>query len=244
MKSTRLSLENILEMGDIFAYEEGGAGGTGDDGGAPGGTGDDTEDESSDDDDGETSSSGKDDSDGLSEEQLRYKLRNRAEQAKRQSEEIKRLKEAKRELDELRGKEEERARKEKPELDNLKSDVEKLTKRNNAQSETIRRLTIENTFLGIPDLEWHDPGDALRLVMDELSEVEVDQETGEIKDRKAVVAAAKDLAKRKGYMVKSKKQEDSPGSAGGGRPTGTPPGNGKKPDLDEAKLRQKYHILR
>lgn len=241
MKSTRLSLEEILAIGDLVGWEEG----------APGGSGEGTEDDDGDggadtDSDSDSDDGGSSDDDGeLTPEQLKRKLKNAREAEGRLGKKVRDLEAAKRELDELRSKEEERARKEKPELDNLKADVEKLTRLRDAQAERIRSLALENAFLSVSDVAWHDPDDALQLVSKSLQDAEVD-ENGEVKDRSVIVKAARDLAKSKPWLTK-KQDEDGAGKTGG-RPTGGPPagsgkGSGKGGSSDDD-IRRKYHIVR
>lgn len=233
---TRLSLEQVLALGPFRGAESSGgaddggkgnegAGGTGgqNDGGGKGGAG----------------GTGKSDDDTDDPAELKRKLANRVEQATRQDAEIRRLKEIEREADELRTKQEEQDRKGRSDLENATKDVERLTKQNESLLATVKRLTLENTFLQIKDVDWHDPEDALRLV--DLSSVEFDGE-GNVKDPGSLKKAAKDLAKAKPHLVK-KSTDVGPGVPQGA-PTGTAPAGGTNNTgkATEDTLRKKYRI--
>lgn len=228
-KATRWSREAILAIGNIVAFDnedeaEGEAGGTG---------------EANNESDSDTGKkSGEDDDSDDDSETLKKKLKNRAEQASRQDAEIARLKKVEREADELRKAKEEQDRKGRSELDNLKADLEKAGKTIAAKDDTIRRLTVENTFMTLKEIDWHNPATALRLV--DLSDVEFDESTGQVKDRKALVNAAKELAKDNPYLVKSKTAVDE--GTPNGKQSGKVPAGGKPKETDDATLRSKYNI--
>jgi hypothetical protein len=191
---------------------------------------------------GETGSAG-DDLDKLSPDELLRKAKAlKDEQARhyngKKEEERKRL-EAEAERDELKKKQDEADRKGKSELENLKSDVESQKSTIESQAATIKRLTVANAFLELPDIEWHNPKRALTLV--DLSEVEFDDKTGEIKDTSKLVAAAKNLAKTDAYLVKSKTAVGNGTPAG--KPTGSPPAGGKgAAAMDDAAVKNKYNL--
>jgi hypothetical protein len=245
MKRTRArlySLEQILAFGPFTGCEgesnTGGTGGAGSSGDGTGGAGSQGAGGNSGQTGGAGSSTDDTDDDTDDPENLRKKLANRTEQAKRQDAELRRLKEVEKERDELARKQEEAARKDATELENAQRDLEKATTLTTTLRETVRALTIENTFLKLEGIDWHDPGDALRLV--DLSDVEFD-EKGTPKDPKKLADAAKKLAKDKPHLVKGKTAVSS--SVPTGVPSGSPPANGGPPVVtDEAKLRAKYKI--
>jgi len=239
VKATGWSLDAILAIGNIFAFED-----ADDQTGAAGGA---AQDNSNDDDDNDNDASGADGSDDDDDkdgdddaEVLRKKLKNRKDQAARQDAEIKRLKAVEKKADELQKAKDEQDRKGRTELENLKADVEAKDKALAAKDDTIRRLTIENAFMSLDGIEWHNPAKALKLV--DLSEVEFDPDSGAVKDRKQLVKAAKKLADEEPYMVKSKTDvsKDTPS----GKPTGKPPAGGKPKAASEEALRSKYNIPR
>jgi hypothetical protein len=245
MKRTRLTREEILSAGSIFAHDgESGSSGTGDQGsdggqgnGSTGGAGQADADKDKKDDDSDTGDPKDDDLTGLSEEQLKRKLKHLQDEKDRH---YARRTEAERERDELKAKEEERARKGRSELENAKADVEARDKQIIALNETVKRLTVENAFVSLKEIEWHNPATALRLV--DLSEVEFDEKTGKVKDPGAVLKAAKALADENQYLVKSKTA--APAGTPQGKPTGKPPAGGKSKDTTDEELRKKYNIQR
>jgi hypothetical protein len=93
-------------------------------------------------------------------------------------------------------------------------DVDKTTAEENAKlkpqvtklTEDNQRLTLQVAFLTTNDIKWHDPEAALRLA--DLSEVDIDEETGKV-DRRALKAALRALAKEKKYLVDDGKEEDA-----------------------------------
>lgn len=247
MKSARrFTLQAILAAGDIFAHEDGGTGtGTTGDGGA--GTGQDgsaggagQNDQSGT--EGKTGGTG-DDLDKLSPEDLLKKAKALKDEQERhytgkKSAEQK-LVAAEAERDELKKAQEEVDRKGKTELENAKADVEKLNQTVADKDQTIKRLTVENAFLQLKDIEWHNPQRALKLV--DLSDVEFDEKTGSVKDPAKLVAAAKDLAKTDSYLVRSKTSvsEGTPT----GRPSGQAPAGGKNGAVpSDAEIKNKWNL--
>lgn len=232
-KATRWSREAILAIGDIVAAD--GENDGGDQSGTDGGTGQADNDSTEGTETGDTD--GADDEDP---EKLKRKLQSRREQAARQDAEIKRLKKVEAEADELRKAKEETDRKGRTELENLKEDLKARDKALAAKDDTIRRLTIENAFMTLKEIEWNNPATALRLV--DLSEVEFDEETGKVKDTKQLLEAAKSLAKTDPYLVKSKTavgDTDAPNGRKTGQGPATKPG-GKI--LDNDAIANKYNI--
>ncbi len=240
---TRLTREQILSFGPFYGAEGDGGGSTGGTGGASaGGGGSNTggsNNQSGQGGDGGTEPP-KDELEELTPEQLRNKIRNSTEAGDRLAN---KLRAAERERDELKTAKEEQERKELSDLENASKDVQKLTDSNALLSETVKRLTVENAFLRVDGVDWHDRADALRLI--DLSEVEFDDKTGEVKDPAKITAAAKKLAKDKPHLVRS------PTAAPPGTPlptpgtTGIPPAvQGQQGGKKAAELIQKYNIPR
>jgi hypothetical protein len=242
---TRLTREQILALGPFKGAEgdAGSAGGSGEPAPESGGTG--TGDSKSSGDKDGTGGSGKssDDLDDVTDpDVLRRKARNEREASSRLH---KKVEQTQRELDELREAQEaekEKARREtQSEVDNLKDDVAKRDDTIAAQRETIRRLTVELAFAQVKDVDWYDPEDALRLV--DLSDVEFDERTGNVKDKGSIVKAAKDLAKAKPHLVKS--STSVPASTPTGVRNGSAPQAGAAPgQADKEALIRKYRIHR
>jgi hypothetical protein len=228
--ATRWSREAILAIGNIIAFDNE-TEGEGETGGAGEANSNGSESEAG-------KNSAKDDDGDDDPAVLKRKLQNRAEQASRQDAEIARLKKVEQEADELRKAKEELDRKGRSELENLKADLEKRDKTIAAKDDTIRRLTVENAFMTLKEIDWHNPATALRLV--DLSDVEFDESTGQVKDRKALVNAAKELAKENPYLVKSKTAVDE--GTPNGKQSGKVPAGGKPKETDDAALRNKYNI--
>jgi len=229
MKSAkRWSLDAILSAGNVYASDGE------DDKPAPdadptGGTGQEPVIESG--------STGEDDKE-FTPEQLKAKVAALKEEKDRH---FKQRQDAEKRADELQKKQDEVDRKGKTELENAKSDIEARDKQIETLNVTIRRLAVENAFVALPDVTWHNPATALKLV--DLSDVEFDAETGKPKDMKQLVKAAKALAADNPYLVRPK--TDASDDAPTGKPTGKPPANGKpNKGLSEDDLRAKYNINR
>lgn len=241
---TRLSLAQVLAYGPFTGREGEGSesGGAGSGAGGTGGAG--SQNTGGNDDKtggaGQSGSDADDDTDDPAE--LKKKLANRVAQNRRQDEELRRLRESQRELDELKAEKEKRDREGASELENAQRDLEKANTRIPKLLDTVRELTLENTFLKLDGIDWHDADAALRLV--DLSGVEFDNETGAVKDASKLVDAAKKLAKDKPYLVKGKTAVGS--NVPEGRPSGAPPasGSGTNVATEDAKVRDKYRIRR
>lgn len=120
------------------------------------------------------------------------------------------------------------------ENEKLTPKVEKLTKDNN-------ELRLQVAFLSANEINWVDPQVALKLV--DLSDVDIDDETGKV-DTRALKAALKDLARSKKYLVKSaaKNEDDSDDSgASGGKMNGKRKGDKGTPD--RAALAKRFPAL-
>lgn len=121
------------------------------------------------------------------------------------------------------------------ENEKLTPKVEKLTKDNN-------ELRLQVAFLSANEINWVDPQVALKLV--DLSDVDIDDETGKV-DTRALKAALKDLARTKKYLVRpaaGKDEDDSDDSGASGRKM-----NGKrkgdKDTVDRKALAKRFPAL-
>jgi len=225
MKSTRLSLSQILAFGPIYGAEgegESGASGAGEgtQGGATG-TGE-TPPAQTPPDPG-TGNEGGDPQKkiaALNEEKDRhYKARQEAE----------------RERDDLKKWKEDQERKTKTAEENLQTDLKTAQDTISTLQKTIQSLTIENAFYMANTHEWHNPKRALASA--DLSEVTVKDG---VVDEAALKAALDKLAKEEPYLVKPK--EDKPPPKGG--PTGAPPAGQGTKQTDQETLKRKYPALR
>lgn len=233
VNATRWTREAILAIGNITAQDGEGEGeGQGGESGGSGQANSGTETKET-----ETGGAGKEtEAEEKDPEVLRRKLKNKTEEQDRQ---FKLLQQERKRADDLQKVQDEADRKGKTELENAKADLEKRDAELKAKDDTIRRLTIENAFSKLDGITWHDADDALRFV--DLSDVEFDGETGKVKDKAKLVAAAKELAKNKPYLVKKEEAgQEKKGSAA--VRTGTAPSGGKTILTDEAALRKKYNI--
>jgi hypothetical protein len=240
MKSAkRWSLAQILSAGNVYASDNEGTGNEGQQTGATGGTGQPDPNATSTAGAGGTGDKPKEGEEEFTPEQMRSKIRALQEEQERH---FKERKKAEAERDELRKVKDEADRKDKSELENAKADLEARDKALAAKDETIKRLTVENAFMGLKEIEWHNPARALSLV--DLSEVEFDPETGKVKNVKEVLKAAKALADSDSYLVKAKTAP--PNGTPNGTGTGKPPaGSTQQPDeKSKDALRAKYNINR
>jgi hypothetical protein len=227
MKATRWTREAILSAGNVFAFED-----DPDPADASGAGGANTD--PADSDDGAGSDDDKDDVDPKI---LKQRLQNKREEQER---DFKKRKEAEKRADELQKIVDEQERKGKSELENAKTDLAAKDKVIAAKDDTIRRLTIENAFMTLKEIEWNNPATALKLV--DLSDVEFDEETGKVKDSKQLLKAAKELAVSDPYLVKSK--TDVSNETPSGKPSGKPPVGGKPKEVTNDAIKTKYNIIR
>lgn len=86
----------------------------------------------------------------------------------------------------------------KKEIDQLRPKVDKLTSTNAALTMQVAFLTTD-----VKGVVWKDPEAALRLA--DLSDVDIDPETGKV-DKRALLAALKTLAKDRPYLVQEKEK--------------------------------------
>ena len=235
MKSTRLSLKQLLEMpvaNAIWGSED-----DADAGGA--GTGEDKDDKSKDDKSKGTKSDdgGKGDK-GSSGDNPDAKIAALEEEKDRH---FRLRQEAESELDELRKWKKDKEAEGQTEVEKRDTRIKELEADNTTLQTTLRSLAIENAFLSVNDVEWHNPSRALSLA--DLSDVEVDK-NGKA-DAKAVKAAIEKLAKAEPYLVKPKSGDDTDEDKSKKTTTGVPPARRQgKANTDRAALDAKYPALR
>lgn len=234
INATRWTRAAILAIGNITAQE--GEDSEDQSGSATGGSGQANSD--SKDSDSDTGGSGKEDDDEDEDPAvLKRKLRNKTEEQDRQ---FKLWQADKKRADDLQKVKDEADRKGKTDLENAQADVKALKDVISAKDKTIQRLSIENAFTQLEGIVWHNPAAALKLV--DLSDVEFDNESGQVKDKSALVAAAKSLAKENPFLVKTEDEKDADKKQTSGKRTGTPPKGGKMIQTDDEVLRKKYNI--
>lgn len=126
------------------------------------------------------------------------------------------------------------------EIDELKPKAERLAKDN-----ADLRLRLAFATTPVKGVEWHDADAALRLI--DLSDVDVDPETGAI-DKRDLAAAARRLAKEKPYLVKKADTSgggtDTNNSEGGS--SGAPMNSqrkGKQKASSREELRKRFPVL-
>lgn len=137
--------------------------------------------------------------------------------------------------------------KDKGELEVAKRKLEETTAENAKLALQVREQALENAFLKVNDITWHDPDDALTAAQRAKLLDGVQDEDGEV-DQTKLKAALQKLAKAKPHYVKSNADEDGETKNNGSGPTGTPTGsNRKKPASgapDEKTLRERYGAIR
>lgn len=127
--------------------------------------------------------------------------------------------------------------KDKSETEKLTGERDELKTKYEETASALASLRLENAFLKVNAVDWHDP--ALAMTQVDLSGVM--DEDGEIDDKK-LKAAVENLAKTKPFLVKGEAEPKNPKV-----PSGTPVGSGgrgSKKDLDRAALEKKYPALR
>jgi hypothetical protein len=153
----------------------------------------------------------------------------------------KRAAEAERKLRELEDKD-------KGELEVTQRKLKEATETNAKLVLQVREQALENAFLSVNEITWHDPSDALTAAT-RLKLLEgVQDEDGEVDQAKLKTALQK-LAKAKPHYVKNNTEEDSGSGAGAGKgTTGTTTGSGRKKGTadgpTEQQLRDRYSALR
>lgn len=237
MRSSRLRLKEVLATGPLVGREgEDDDAGDGVNGATDaGGSGDEGGDEDEDD----AGGSGDDDLD-LKKERSRAAARERQRLAKAAKDAAAENKSLKEQLEAF-------TRKDKSELENAKTDLDKTTNENKTLKERLSKLAIDNAFLQVNNIQWHNPKRALQMA--DLSEVEIDDD-GNV-DEKALQAAMKKLADEEPYLVKSGKDDDEEEDEKDQRQverTGTPSSGSTKKRKREADQRailmQNYPSLR
>jgi hypothetical protein len=111
----------------------------------------------------------------------------------------------------------------------------------------VRTQALENAFLKVNEVTWHDPDDALTAAT-RLKLLEgVQDDDGEV-DMTKLKTALQKLAKAKPHYVKSNADEEQEQRNNGSGPTGTSTGSGRrKPNSnapDEKALRERYNAIR
>lgn len=124
----------------------------------------------------------------------------------------------------------------------LREENEKLTPRVEQLTKDNNSLRLQVAFLSANEINWVDPQVALKLV--DLSDVDIDDETGKV-DTRALKAALKDLARSKKYLVQpaAGKGEDAGDDSGasGGKMNGKRKGDKGTPD--RAALAKRFPAL-
>ncbi len=128
----------------------------------------------------------------------------------------------------------------KSEIETLRPKAEKLAKDN-----ASLRLQLAFATTAVKGVAWHDPEAALRLI--DLSDVDVDPETGEI-DKRDLAAAARKLAKEKPYLVKKGDTTSSAdtNNGGGSSSSGAPMNSRRKGQTKTSsreELRKRFPVL-
>lgn len=132
--------------------------------------------------------------------------------------------------------------KDKSELEKTTERVVQLEQEVAKRDSELAKLRLENAFLTVNDIQWHDNEDALRAaemggyLEDVVKDGKVDQ--GKLK------AKLKQLAEKKRHLVKATTGEAPPPG-----PSGAPLGSGQRPpnnngEPDEAALKARYRSLR
>lgn len=123
----------------------------------------------------------------------------------------------------------------------LTRSLDETTAERDSLKSVVNKQAIQLAFLSNNDVTWHETDTALSLV--DLSEVEVDPKTGEVKDPAKVKAAIKKLATDKPYLVKKNDIDEDTRQFG---PTGNPPQRkqGGEKVNERQRLLNKYPALR
>lgn len=128
----------------------------------------------------------------------------------------------------------------KDDLTKAQERVAELEKAHEAKDGEIAQLRLDNAFLRSNEVDWHDSKAAM-LVADREGYLEGVVKDGKV-DEKALASKLKELAKAKGYLVKTKEgQQQTPPPSGGA--VGSGGKGGKEGGADEAALRSRYRSL-
>lgn len=111
----------------------------------------------------------------------------------------------------------------------------------------VTAQALENAFLGVNEITWHDPDDALTAAQRAGLLEGVQDDEGEV-DKTKLKAALQKLAKAKPHYVKSKADGEEETKNNGTGSTGTTTGSGRKKPVDgvptEKALRDRYSAIR
>lgn len=130
--------------------------------------------------------------------------------------------------------------KDKSELEKVTERTQELEKALQERDSVLAELRLENAFLTVNGVRWHDSKAALLLAQREGYLDGVADDKGKV-DQGKLKAALDKLAKEKAYLVN---KDDG---AGAPPPSGTPAGSGSrttKNGPDDAALRERYRTLR
>lgn len=153
-----------------------------------------------------------------------------------------RRQDAERERDELKTWKEEQERKSRTDEENRSADLKKATETNDQLSRTVNRLVIENAFLKDSSVSWRSVGDALALT--DLSEVQIDEKTGAVKNPEKLTEAIAKTAKEKPYLLVEAKSKDDDEDPITPPTSGQPPAGKKTNGSNIESLKAKYPALR
>lgn len=132
----------------------------------------------------------------------------------------------------------------KAELDALKANVSKIEADRDKHQQRANGLTIRLAALTLPGSpEWENVDTALKMA--DLSDVDVDEETGKV-DKRALKSALTALAKEHPYLVKKKAaagdSTDADGTVSGSKMNGQR--KGTKGTTDRERLKSRFPVLR
>lgn len=138
----------------------------------------------------------------------------------------------------------------KTELQKAQDRAKELETENSELRDANKLISLRSAFLSHTAVTWVDPEDALELALRKygLKDLELNADTGTVKDKKALTALVKEMAKEKSYLVKpgddagdgkdgdAGKRQASGGSFNGGK--------GKDTGKNADSLAGKYPALR
>lgn len=132
----------------------------------------------------------------------------------------------------------------KAELDALKANVSKIEADRDKHQQRANGLTIKLAAVSLPGApEWENLETALKMA--DLSDVDVDEDTGKV-DKRALKSALTALAKEHPYLVKKKAaagdSTDQDGTVSGSKMNGTR--KGTKGTTDRDALKARFPVLR
>jgi hypothetical protein len=130
--------------------------------------------------------------------------------------------------------------KDKSELERTTERVKQLEQQAQQDKGEISKLRLENAFLTVNEVLWHDNEDALRAARDGGYLEQVVKDDGTI-DQDKLKRQLKSLADKKKYLVKTEQEPPQPPSGAG---VGSGGRGGSQGNPDETKLRERYSRLR